>query len=1026
MPNREHLNKMFKSINPALNTPRRDEPVASDFIYCDEPAVDDGSTLASVFLGLKSKVLDVFGLKREKQFVNALEDVIRRRGAPLKLITDRAQVEISQRVVDLLRALHIGDWQSEPLQQNQNPVERYIQTLKRMANTVLDRMGAPAFCWLLVLCYVAFILNHTSNATLHNQLPITTLTGSTGDISAILDYHFYQEVYYKLDDSDFPSSTKEGHGYWVGFSENVGHAFTYKVLTSDTQKIIHRGNIRPVTTDARNLRAEQTLGSNEAIPEIIKLGPHPDPPLQGITQTDIPVDDFLGRTFLMPPDTDGQIFRARIVELIEDHHDDVLTSHDHVKFRCSINNDEYEEVLAYNDIIHHIEREMNSETMWKFKRIVAHEGPLAPNHPNYRGSRYNVRMEWENGEQTDEPLAIIGADAPVECAIYARDNNLLDTEGWKRFKHIAKRQKKLFRMANQAKLRSYRTAPRYMYGYEVPRDYKHAIRLDDRNGNRKWRDCTSLEMLQLDEYEVFDDKGPNGKPPPDYKKIRVHLVYAVKHDGRHKARLVADGHLTAIPIDSVYSSVVTLRGLRIMLFLAELNKLDTWATDIGNAYLEAFTSELVFIIAGPEFGELAGHLLIIRKALYGLRSSGLRWHEQLAAVLQSMDFHPCKAEPDIWMREHNGLWEYVAVYVDDLAMSMQDPQAFVDKLINVHKFKLKGTGSIAFHLGCDFFRDDDGVLCMAPKKYIDKMLDSYLREFGERPNARVHSPLEKGDHPELDASDFLGPDGVRQYQSLIGQMQWAISLGRLDITTAIMTLSSFRALPRQGHLERAKRVIGYLTRFKDAMLRIRVDEPDYSDVPDPDYNWKFTVYGDCPEELPHNMPTPLGNFVTHTTYVDANLYHDMITGRSVTGILHLFNQFPVDWYSKKQNTVETATYGSEFVAARTAVEQIIDLRNTLRYLGVPLRDKTIMFGDNESVTDSASKPHAKLHKRHNMLSFHRVREAISKRVCSFHHIPGEFNPADVLSKHWGHSQVWHHLLRPLLFWMGDTWNMIEE
>ena len=174
------------------------------------------------------------------------------------------------------------------------------------------------------------------------------------------------------------------------------------------------------------------------------------------------------------------------------------------------------------------------------------------------------------------------------------------------------------------------------------------------------------------------------------------------------------------------------------------------------------------------------------------------------------------------------------------------------------------------------------------------------------------------------------------------------------------------------------------------------------------------------------IPTFSASSYDFTTYVDANLYHDMITGRSVTGILHLFNQFPVDWYSKKQNTVETATYGSEFVAARTAVEQIIDLRNTLRYLGVPLRDKTIMFGDNESVTDSASKPHAKLHKRHNMLSFHRVREAISKRVCSFNHIPGEFNPADVLSKHWGHSQVWHHLLRPLLFWMGDTWNMIEE
>ena len=85
------------------------------------------------------------------------------------------------------------------------------------------------------------------------------------------------------------------------------------------------------------------------------------------------------------------------------------------------------------------------------------------------------------------------------------------------------------------------------------------------------------------------------------------------------------------------------------------------------------------------------------------------------------------------------------------------------------------------------------------------------------------------------------------------------------------------------------------------------------------------------------MPTPLGKHVTLTHFFDANLYHDILTGRSVTGILHLLNKTPIDWYAKKQATVETATYGSEFVAGRTCIEQAIDLRNTLRYLGVPIR-----------------------------------------------------------------------------------------
>ena len=92
--------------------------------------------------------------------------------------------------------------------------------------------------------------------------------------------------------------------------------------------------------------------------------------------------------------------------------------------------------------------------------------------------------------------------------------------------------------------------------------------------------------------------------------------------------------------------------------------------------------------------------------------------------------------------------------------------------------------------------------------------------------------------------------------------------------------------------------------------------------------------------------------------MDANLFHDALSGRSVTGILHMMNATPIDWYSKKQATVETATYGSEFVAARVCVEQVIDLRNTLKYLGVPICKKSYMFGDNESVVNSSLIPHA--------------------------------------------------------------------
>jgi len=111
--------------------------------------------------------------------------------------------------------------------------------------------------------------------------------------------------------------------------------------------------------------------------------------------------------------------------------------------------------------------------------------------------------------------------------------------------------------------------------------------------------------------------GKSSTAPIGFKKIRVHLVFDVKHDGHHKSRLVTDSHLTEVPLESIYSGVVSLRGLRLLVvFLVELNYLGIWATNIGNAYLEAETKEKVFMIAGPEFGKLEGHTLIISEALW--------------------------------------------------------------------------------------------------------------------------------------------------------------------------------------------------------------------------------------------------------------------------------------------------------------------------------------------------------------------------------------------------------------------------
>ena len=176
-------------------------------------------------------------------------------------------------------------------------------------------------------------------------------------------------------------------------------------------------------------------------------------------------------------------------------------------------------------------------------------------------------------------------------------------------------------------------------------------------------------------------------------------------------------------------------------------------------------------------------------------------------------------------------------------------------------------------------------------------------------------------------------------------------------------------------------------------------EPDFSDVQDQEIDWSGTVYG-SPKEIIHtDIPEPTGKYVATVHYVNTNLHHDLVTCRAATAILHIVNGTPTHWYSKRQETLETATYGSEFGAARIAVDQIVDLRYTLMYLGVSIRSKSLMFGDNKSVITTSTIPNSLLSKTHHISAYHRVRETIALKYLMFIRKDGKTNPADILSKH---------------------------
>jgi hypothetical protein len=161
---------------------------------------------------------------------------------------------------------------------------------------------------------------------------------------------------------------------------------------------------------------------------------------------------------------------------------------------------------------------------------------------------------------------------------------------------------------------------------------------------------------------------------------------------------------------------------------------------------------------------------------YGEQMSRYNQHQEFADVLTAMGFILSHAKAAIWMKENNNLYEYIAVYIDDLLIAAKNPKEILKTLDEQHKIKLKGAGPSTSHFGCDYFRDHDhdGTLCFGPRKYMTKMIDQFKNMYGYKPKEYT-SPLEKGDHPEVDTSEELDEKGIKQYQMMIGCLQWAVS-----------------------------------------------------------------------------------------------------------------------------------------------------------------------------------------------------------------------------------------------------------
>ena len=230
----------------------------------------------------------------------------------------------------------------------------------------------------------------------------------------------------------------------------------------------------------------------------------------------------------------------------------------------------------------------------------------------------------------------------------------------------------------------------------------------------------------------------------------------------------------------------------------------------------------------------------------------------------------------------------------------------------------------------------------------------------------------------------------------IGVLQWLAELGRLDIATGVSMLAAFSACPRQGHLAAVLHLYAFLKK-NNKRNKLVFDPTPMEHDPAAELDWS-DFYKPQEELIPEDMPEPRGRAVQMTCYVDSDHAGDQISRRSRTGVLIFIQRAPIIFYTKKQGSIETSSFGSELSAMKTAVEMIEGLRYKLRMMGVPLDGSAFVKADNMSVVHNCGSPQSMLKKKSNSIAYHYVRERCVARVCNVSYIPTASNLADPLTK----------------------------
>ena len=1070
------LHRRYRVDHLHLNRRRLNGDWYSDTLFSKVKSIQ-GNTCAQVYTnGCFTSVYPMASKSRIGQSLTdfsddiGIPDTLTTDGAPEAVGPNSDFVKEANRLKVRLR-------RSEAGRSNQNfAAEREIGELKKRWRNRMLKRKVPKRLWDYGLVYESSILNFVPRGN-NARSGFEIVTGQTGDISEWIDFEFYDLVWFydqkKMDMNDDGRCLAR----WLGVSHRVGSGLCYWLVAesgrvisrTSVQHVVREDYLDPRTRedierfdkemqerlDDTNFFTDEAGGAVFYLEDEdgnldehrgIQRGEAPaDEEYGDMIVDEVPeaddldeeaIDKYLGAELMFDVGS-GSERRGRVVKRSRGldgtavgraHTNPLFDTREYVIEFTDGSTDTYLANVIAENMFAQVDDEGNQYLL--LEEVSNHRkdssavsiadgfviGKSGNRVPKVTTRGWELLVQWKDGSSDWVKLKDIKDSYPIEVAEYAVANRIADEPAFNWWAKTVLRKRN--RIISKLKARYWRTT--HKFGIEVPKTVPDALAIDERTGTDFWRKAIDKEMSKV---KVAWRTHENGTPEEaregkvanliGYQEIKCHLIFDVKMDFTRKARFVAGGHTTEAPGSITYSSVVTRDSIRLAFLIAGLNGLDVLAGDVTNAYLNAPCREKIWFEGQLETGPDKGKILVVVRALYGLKSSSAAWRADLAQALRDMGFKSSYADPDVWIRaarREDGFeyYELILVYVDDVLAVSESPEKIMQALGEVYELKEGSVKEPDIYLGANVEKvqlpDGRSVWAMSPKTYVKnsiKVVEDLLVADGAGLHLKTtaRNPFPSGYKPELDVTTELDEAMASRFLQLIGILRWAVELGRIDIYTEVSQLSQHQALPREGHLEAAYHIFAFMKKKQDGGRIVfdsknpEIDERAFNS----DADWR-DFYGDVKEELPPNMPEPRGKSVCISCFVDANHAGNRLTRRSHSGILIFVQNAPIIWFSKRQNTVESSSFGSEFVALRLAKEMIVALRYKLRMFGVVIEGPANVFCDNNGVVKNTSLPESTLGKKHVAINYHAVREAAAAKILRVGKEDGMTNLADLFTK----------------------------